>query len=1476
MPKPVSPGGSATLYGVLYQLLGSLHQTTWLQMQGDPVRAARLEVEPPGGGGDLRVEGPGYRRVEQWKARTSGRSWGLQDVLDQVIPDLYRDPALDLPADQTCYVFATEGHLGEKARAFFERFHGPMPETNPLAGLGEEDLQLFCATAREIQERPAFRSEPIDQTHWKLRRLLSRFEVRENQTADRLIHEIDQSLLPLVDYMEDIPAKRDELCTLLLRRGAGKGPGNALMPEDLLREAGLHGISLESEDDLRRTAREVLEREIERRRYDEAIDVREAPVWPEGKRVLFVSGESGQGKTWQMARLALDRWKEHRLVALVDSRGDAERDLQRASDLLWKQAWGRDRPISLDRLAERWRRIRGTAEKPWLTVGVDNVQSLSEARALLREGDWEEWGAELILTGPAHIGDTLAQEEPERVHHVRLRDFTPTELREYLRRHERFWETVPEDVRDTLKRPLLAGIYTSLGSDPDFNPTHEYDLYERSWQRLERKLIEQPEDLELVKTLALKLLDTEPRYPWAWEDLREAGVGPETRARLEKAGWWTRNEEGVEVWHDRMLSWAIAMAFADRARSENPVVRLLAHPHSRATRIGRIQAYVTMDLLWILSGDPTKRDLVPDLLIRLEEGDGGFGSRWLLYRSTLPTLGRRIIPGFLERIRRLLDSHSFVVPAVEILSKILDREPEGREELPRLLTDPSQRVRRIAVGTLARHPHAAAINPLWDLLRSSSLRMETRRREGILDRRSAFAALRSCLVLDPDWLRSKIREIQPEGEPVWELAYLLANLKHPLAPSIWLDVKGDLLEKIPSGKPHSLMVCIRVFRDREELSRLEGWLSVDEDWTDNVALEAIARIDPDRAVSLLTTVPLDRLLASHKGWLPILLLNRPEETRLALRERMSVAGGDFWRVARDYWWYEEQLDRDTLEVLLDQLVVELEGAGRPDSIEDTWNRISGPLHQLSRVHRVDLLRCFEARSGTDLDLRLGDLAVASINRPQFSKELFMVLLKIGGTGLWHLIRADLASEDPDRRSEAIAHGLILPEELCAVPQPGMRVLAAAGDDQALVAEMMTWEGKIKNGDLTMLWRLRHWKPPISDVDLVPALEGLESGDLQRRLRGMAALSISGRQDLLIRLPEWLEGLELSTEDLAPLDDRASYLVHRLADVSLEDLQQVARTLDVTRFPWTAVQLLYEGASAELADRLESHLLDRHAAVGRLATSELNLALALEQRRKLSSSLLQAIWENGKGLPRQYWSSEHFYPAVSRIDSEEVREEIWKEAFESGASRRRIGAIRALHSFEPEEAIRAARRSLEEPLLLEIGGPSAVPLLLDLASRERKTEGLWEIARVLRRAGPEVETELRERLKSPEFRVREVSAHLAGWLGSGFLEAELRRMAHEEPDTDVQWECLKALERQNKERCVLELMEAFRSVHGTTRWSYLESILELGDPHLLVRQDDRLWLGQILSPELGAMEVHANYRIEKRRAEVKRAAERRDR
>jgi hypothetical protein len=525
----VSTGGSAALYGVVYQLLASLHHAVRLRLKvrrGEVVTAC-LVVEPSQGG-DLRVELLEHRIVEQWKARTTGRRWGLQEILTKVIPDLYRDQALNLPADRTAYVFATEGRAGTEALAFFRRLRTPFSK-EPLADLSGEDRKILKGAAAALKKRRSNRSEPQAITLTKLRRLLSRFEIQEGRGADLLTAEIDRLLRPMVDHVDDLASIRDALCTMILRRAAlGE---TWLAPEDLLKEAGVRAISLGDADSLRRAAQELLVRELERRKYRREYDVRVAPVWPEGRRFLVISGDSGQGKTWRLSRVAMDLAGGEDagpLVVFLESTGQAAGDLQKASDLLWR-AWGHDRSISLERLAARWHENQGVARRSWLVVCVDGLQSVSEARALINSFDWERWESRLAFSVPRNVGDRLGQELPDQIHLLVTQDFSVAQLRQCLMRFGHAWESVPHDVRDTLRRPLLARLYGTVSAEPRWMPRREYELYERYWRWVQgvHDQSDHPEDFFHLKRLALTLLGEEVRYPWTLNQLEQAGVTDE-------------------------------------------------------------------------------------------------------------------------------------------------------------------------------------------------------------------------------------------------------------------------------------------------------------------------------------------------------------------------------------------------------------------------------------------------------------------------------------------------------------------------------------------------------------------------------------------------------------------------------------------------------------------------------------------------------------------------------------------------------------------------------------------------------------------------------------------------------------------------------------------------------------------------------------------------------------------------------------
>ena len=336
--------------------------------------------------------------------------------------------------------------------------------------------------------------------------------------------------------------------------------------------------------------------------------------------------------------------------------------------------------------------------------------------------------------------------------------------------------------------------------------------------------------------------------------------------------------------------------------------------------------------------------------------------------------------------------------------------------------------------------------------------------------------------------------------------------------------------------------------------------------------------------------------------------------------------------------------------------------GSPPSA--SWDSLSRPLRLLSRIHRLDLLRLIEKRSGTALDRRLGKPSAFWVNslKSLDHRKLRSVLIKFSGEGL--RIRMGIGSSDVRRQREALNWGAMFPDEIAASSRT-LGAHAFLGEDQALVAALI----KLENLDdpfnpggwedwLTSLWSLRRGRPPMTDEALVPALEALK-GDVMSRLGGMEAIAISGRSDLLSGLPDWLTGLEgLDAKQYQRLDHRASYLVHRLAEDAEECVQKLCRSLDFEYFPALLANLYGKLGAEGLPDLLEQHLLERLGS-GIFGEAEMDFALTLSRSRTLSPAIVREVWNYGKN--DQKWNRMDFWRAVAVLDSEEVHEQLWRDS-----------------------------------------------------------------------------------------------------------------------------------------------------------------------------------------------------------------------
>jgi len=87
------------------------------------------------------------------------------------------------------------------------------------------------------------KDEPVEQLHRKVWQLLCRVEISPRLGSSELIRSINHKLQAVVDRIEDVDAKRHELCGRILEL-AGHGDVH-IRAEDLLRNAGLERFPIQ-------------------------------------------------------------------------------------------------------------------------------------------------------------------------------------------------------------------------------------------------------------------------------------------------------------------------------------------------------------------------------------------------------------------------------------------------------------------------------------------------------------------------------------------------------------------------------------------------------------------------------------------------------------------------------------------------------------------------------------------------------------------------------------------------------------------------------------------------------------------------------------------------------------------------------------------------------------------------------------------------------------------------------------------------------------------------------------------------------------------------------------------------------------------------------------------------------------------------------------------------------------------------------
>jgi hypothetical protein len=664
---PVRTGGPAALRGFEYQLLWSLfHATEGKVTVGDDESVTAI-LEPDNGV-DFEYRFGEERRVEQIKSRTTGESWGFAELLHEVLPNLYRCVDLDI---STAYVFVTETPMGnwQEAYRFFESLREkPVPRPAELLSALDVESELRISgrlyTKRSlfehiVQEVADGGAEPLRVWH-----LLRGFRFLGNQDYSAVVLKINRALLNQGIPLGEIETKRTELIGDLHHRAA---QGNSeLESTGFFSSHGLTAVSLKRWVDIQARARQCLHDSLDSVRYRRDWDVREAsPIssllleeaGPEdliarssdqplvnARSAVLLTGDSGQGKSWQLYRLGHELAEDGQIAILIQGSGAASSDLDAVAAVFCREIWGISRVQSLRDLVDLRRRELPNVQEPWLTVLIDGVRDEDYALALLQEPSWQRLGLRVVLG--CRESDRFKEVQPQV---IPVKKFTDKELSQYLKvRLDVDWIDLPTDVVELVKTPLFARFFCDLQSgSTKWRPDNEYHLVERAWSR-------QTADFRLaaaaVATLAARIPE-EPIYPWPIAKIRAVGLRDQDVKALVDAGLlrWVGGGRSLEIWHDRILNWAVAEGLVGALRSGEIILETLSsraiHGPSTDPLLRRL-GYVAMDTLWLLT--------TPEL--NLADAAGRFLSELEKHwddealRRTLPTLGARITPYLVPRL----------------------------------------------------------------------------------------------------------------------------------------------------------------------------------------------------------------------------------------------------------------------------------------------------------------------------------------------------------------------------------------------------------------------------------------------------------------------------------------------------------------------------------------------------------------------------------------------------------------------------------------------------------------------------------------------------------------------------------------------------------------------------------------------------------------------------------------------------------
>ena len=1333
--------------------------------------------------------------------------------------------------------------------------------------------------------------------------LARRFELEVGVGLEYVAADIETRLRPCVENLSDVVGVRKRLVGELMERlGQGETKLDRSGLNTMLLEAGVSPARLRKVGELAETLAAGRRRGSKYIRYRGEDDVRDAPRWGGNKPVLLIAGESGAGKSWQLASLAEAMTGDGEPVVFVRGTGSAEDILTRAAREIWQVGLGETSDKTLQGVSNFLREKTFQLQPPRFTVAVDDVGDATVARDLIRK-DWTSLGASLVMTVPPAVVGSLGSSDRNDISLHRIDDFSIEELDTLLKKYGHRWSGLPEDLKRLLRKPVLAGLFLDLGVSSFQNaPQSEYEIFQAFWDRIDEKC--SVGDKGIVTALADCVIEG-ARYPLLREHWPTIALDNKSLAALESGGWLSCSELGdVEFSHDRLLNWAVAQSICRRFLNNQLTVDglfalMTGGEDEDGTDALRRFGYVPMDTLWLLSADDSQRSVLAQLVEKME-GHRAFGGEGrYLYSKLLPTLGERAVSVLLQRLRMIIESSGgdYRVGLIgEGFATLAKRESvDVRPAIESLLRSQSWHAQSVAVTMLRVVPDPKHMDRLWEL-HHQRLHARDHGPDRRLERgyQTTFAALRAGVARCPDWLRGRIREADPTREQVSELGYLLSGLDGPDADGIWHEVRDVLMEKVPDNNPRCLLQCIARFSDHEKKSFVVEHLSHQGDIVSAVAMAALAVLDPGEAIGRICHVDDDQRLFRGE-WLPLLLKNDPERTRAQLRE-LAEAGSEGQRLIEDYFEKTPaDLDGETLDLVLrireEQFREHLDAITTKDL---PWPLF--PLRFLGRMCRPCTVRRLNDEAGGALEAAIVVLACSRLRGNSRVQDHILeaarrALVLIGGSGFSDLINRELESEHFWVRHGGLNWARVRGnagtiERLAAIAQRPIPCDSAGKPDgdawqefyHATVALAVLGADEILVGILSSsgfvdvplpLADCRAHRGPMPKsltADAVQAMQNPDTPD-ERLLGALAVAWLSDDADLIPDVRSVLDRVE--PESKAAL--HACIALQGLGDTSPE-FARAAEGLAFTREHRREGLKVLIGLGAVGVEGLKRWL--REAGDGDRLNEGGFVIRALHSMEEGRDDAIEAAADLCRSK-RMFLRP--LYEIAAESSDRLVREKVLEAAFTESAVvvQAPLDAIRGLAKFDAARAAEAVEAGLSNHpkierelcrLLVQLESERAAEKLIGAAVAVERESLSDAVGRVLRLVNKSVVVDaIVNRLRGTESE-RLTACRIAGWLPFPRVAEALEAVVESDGSISVRRAALDALYRHREETAVQGLFSEF-AAEGceARRWAFFVPILERADPHLLCNREDPLWLGHILTEDVPyAFEHHARGVIEQRK------------